>query len=717
MKNRLLLFALMIVSGLSGFAQAYDTVSIYQIQYVAPADLAACIDTSAYLGDTVWTYGTVMMDGGLAQSAGGRNIWLQSGPGAFNGIDLFTTGVPTPVAGDDVLDLSAGDSVEVLGVIIRFGNETEITPLQINVISFGREIYPNPISVSDLNDNQAVNLPVTGEPWEGQYVEITNVTVTSVDPFAGGARVSFYVSDASGSIMNISDRFIAQRLPGNGGTFVPPNVGTVYDTIRGVLVHSSNGCFGANGRGYEMFPFDPADYVIKQGFASPQISNITRNPVAPTSSQDVNVSATVTDADGTVTSATLFYAVGLGNTNYFSVPMTANGSTYTGTIPNTAFSDGDLVKYYVCADDNDNLSACNPDVGGNGDPLFFFVRDNGVTIYDVQFAPFANDNTGYANLDVTLTGIVTATSSTNDLGYVYIQQPGETKWAGLSLTQNQDLNALSRGDEVQVSGTIIESFDMTTMVVTSVTTLSTGNPLPAPIELDPALFTTYGVATTEPYESMIVTLVGDNGADVYVVDENADNPNNFAEYRVGKDQFDPAAGTRVIAGRVSGTSFSSLAFSYVNSDLWVSDFGIMTVPACVVSVGDTISSLSGIMYHSFGNMKLLPRNNADAPGYKGANCPDGIATDGIEDLLGDSKLVVFPNPARELVTLRYELARSIEAEAVLIDLMGREVAAQVISGTQGELSFHTEGMARGTYLLSIRTNNEILSRQKVVLID
>ena len=466
-----------------------------------------------------------------------------------------------------------------------------------------------------------------------------------------------------------------------------------------------------------MFPFDPADYVIKQGFASPQISNITRNPVAPTSSQDVNVSATVTDADGTVTSATLFYAVGLGNTNYFSVPMTANGSTYTGTIPNTAFSDGDLVKYYVCADDNDNLSACNPDVGGNGDPLFFFVRDNGVTIYDVQFAPFANDNTGYANLDVTLTGIVTATSSTNDLGYVYIQQPGETKWAGLSLTQNQDLNALSRGDEVQVSGTIIESFDMTTMVVTSVTTLSTGNPLPAPIELDPALFTTYGVATTEPYESMIVTLVGDNGADVYVVDENADNPNNFAEYRVGKDQFDPAAGTRVIAGRVSGTSFSSLAFSYVNSDLWVSDFGIMTVPACVVSVGDTISSLSGIMYHSFGNMKLLPRNNADAPGYKGANCPDGIATDGIEDLLGDSKLVVFPNPARELVTLRYELARSIEAEAVLIDLMGREVAAQVISGTQGELSFHTEGMARGTYLLSIRTNNEILSRQKVVLID
>ncbi len=716
MKSSLLLTTIMVLC-LSGFAQIYDTVTISQIQFVSQQDLGNCVDATPYLGDTVWTHGTVMMDGGLAQVVSGRNVWLQSGPGPFNGIDLYTIGVPTPVPGDDVLDLSAGDSVEVLGVIITFGNETEIAPLEINVIGFGRTVYVNPVSVGDLNDNQRINLPETGEQWEGQYVEITDVTVTSVDLFAGGSRVSFNASDANGNTINVSDRFIAQRLPANGGTFVAPNVGTVYDTIRGVIVHSANGCFGANGRGYELFPFRSEDYVVRAGFSAPLISGTTRNPISPSPSQDVNVSATIDDVDGTVTSASLFYAVGVGNPTYFSVPMTASGSTYTGTIPSTAFSDGDLVKYYVCATDNDNLTACNPDVGGGvADPLFFFVRDGGLTtIYDVQFAPFSTDNSGYVNLDVTLRGIVTATSSSNDLGFVYIQQPGENQWAGLPLTQNQSLNALQRGDEVEVSGTIIESFDMTTMIVQSASTISTGNALPDAIELDPSLFSSYSVAGVEPYESMVVKLVGDNGDPLYVVDENADDPSNFAEYRVGKDPFDPNAGSRVLAGRVTGSAFSSLAFSYINDILFSTDFGIMTVDPCVITVGDSMESLSGIMYHSFGAMKLLPRNNDDAVGYKGENCPDGISD--LESTIESHTLTVYPNPAREQVTLRYDLSSRVVGQVVLTDMMGRSLATKALEGTVGEISFQTNHLPAGTYLISIRTDREILSRHKVVLID
>ncbi len=720
MKNRLL-FGFLMIMGMGATAQTYDTLTIQQIQFVSQADLAACIDTSFYLGDTVWTYGTVVMNGGLAQAAGGRNIWLQNGPGSWNGLDLYTTGVPTPVPGDDVLDLSAGDSVEVLGYILRFGNETEIVPLEINVIGFGKTVYPNPVSLGDINDDQRVNLPETGEQWEGQYIELTDVTVTSVDEFSGGSRVSFNVADASGNTMNISDRFLVQRLPGNGGSFVPPNIGTVYDTLRGVLVHSSpNGCFGANGRGYELYPFKASDYVVQAGSSAPLISGITRNPTAPTSSQDVNVSATIEDVDGTVDTATLYYAVGQNNQNYFGVPMTGSGTTWTGTIPSSAFSDGNLVKYYVCATDNDSLTACTPGVpAGTGDPLFFFVRDNGLTIYDVQFAPFGNDNSGYDGLDVTLSGMVTSTSATDDLGFVYIQQPGATEWGGLSLTQNQDLNALQRGDEVQVTGTIIEDFDMTRMVVTAVTTLSTGNPIPAAVEVDPAVFSSYDVATTERYESMVVKLVGDNGAAVYVVDDNADSPSNFAEWRVGRDPFDPNTGCRVLTGRVTGSAFSSLAFSYVNDSSWIENSGIITVDVCVVSVGDTMESLSGIMYHSFGQMKLLPRNNADAPAYSGAACPDGISgpTEGLEDLLGQTTMTVFPNPAREVVSLTYEFSQPLEAEAVLIDMMGRELAAQPIQGLSGGLVFRTEHLPRGTYLMSIRTNREMVARHKVILVD
>lgn len=131
-----------------------------------------------------------------------------------------------------------------------------------------------------------------------------------------------------------------------------------------------------------------------------------------------------------------------------------------------------------------------------------------------------------------------------------------------------------------------------------------------------------------------------------------------------------------------------------------------------------MTSLAGIMYHSFGNMKLLPRNNADAPGFSGANCVNGLGgTDGLEDLLGNSLMTVYPNPAKELVTLRYEMERPLDAEVVLLDMMGRTIASQALRGTSGEVSFRTSSLPRGTYLVSIQTERELVSRHKVILID
>ncbi|MEL6651900.1 MAG: hypothetical protein AAFQ87_13950, partial [Bacteroidota bacterium] len=450
------LFLLLCLGGMLIGLRAQDTLSIQQIQTVAANDLAACIDTSFYLGDTVYTYGTVVMDGGLAQATNGRNVWLQNGTGPFSGIDLYTINVPTPVPGTDVLDLLAGDSVVVLGIIDRFGNETEILPLQITVVGAGNPVQTLEIPLGDLNDGTQENQPETGEQWEGSYVTLTDLTVSSVSFFSGNSRVSFICSDAQGNLVNISDRFLVQRLPGNGGTFVAPSQGDRFDTIRGVVAHSANGCFGANGRGYEVYPFQESDYVVAQGAASPSISNISRNPVTPTASQDVTVSATIEDSDGNVTSATLHYAVGASNANYLTVPMTSSGSTYTGTIPNTAYSDGDFVKYYITAEDNDMLTSTSPDINNNFDPIFFAVRDNGTRIFDVQFTPFASGNSGYLGLEVTLEGIVTATADANDLGFVYIQEETGNAWTGLSLVQNAQLASLQRGDKVSVRGTIAE---------------------------------------------------------------------------------------------------------------------------------------------------------------------------------------------------------------------------------------------------------------------
>lgn len=700
----------------------YDTLTIQQIQFVSQPDLASCNDTSSYHGDTVYVYGTVMMDGGLAQAASGRNVWIQSGTGPFSGLDIFTTGVPTPVPGTDVLDLAAGDSVLVLGKIDQFRGETEIVPLEIQVISFGRPVIYQTVNIGDLNDNQKVNIPQTGEQYEGTYVEITNVTVVSVDNFtaSGVERVSFDVEDANGNLVTISDRFLAQRKPSGGGIFVPPVVGSKYNFIRGVVLHGfPNGCFPTNSGtllGYEIDPFEPSDYEV--GVSAPLISAVTRNPITPKPSENANISASIVDPDGNVTAASLFYAVGESNNNYLEVPMTATGSTYSATIPNTAYSEGDIVKYYLSATDDSTFTTTSP-VSNTSAPYFFVVRENGTTIYDVQYTIYSSGRSGYDGLEVTIEGVVTATADPKDLGYVYIQQEGKTTWGALALTGNATLATLKRGDKVRARGIVqdVTNFGLTRLGdIIEVNVLSQGNPSPDPVEINPDDFTTYDVATTEPYECMLVKLKNPAGGNIYVVDENADSPSNFAEYRVGTNPFDPLAGCRVLAGRVTTSAFSSLSFSYINDSTWITNSGTMdpNLPVCIVAAGDTMASLTGIMYYSFSAMKILPRNNDDAEGFSGANCPGGVT--GIADDLAGTIIRAYPVPASDNVVVEYTFPKMVTGNLYLFDMMGRMVGTQKIQGLSGVASLPVSNLTNGNYFLAVEVEGTLIERKKIAVI-
>ncbi len=717
--KKLGLLLTLLVSGMLAWAQNYPQVTIQQIQTVSQPALANCVDTAAYMGDTVTVTGTVVMNGGLAQSASGRQIWIQSGTGPWSGIDIRFGGGNVPTTPDDILDLVAGDSVEITGFIEDFSGETQLNPISVSVIQPANiPVAANPVAVADLNNSARINQIATGEQWEGTYVELYNVTVATVDPFSGNTRVSFYVQDQAGNQVNISDRFLAQRLPASGGTFVPPSVGTVFDTIRGVVAHSENGCTGSTGRGYEIFPFSSADYIVQQGASAPLISGITRNPVVPTSSQDVTIFATIEDVDGTVTSATLHYAVGTSNNTYLTLPMTSSGgSTYSATISATNYSDGDFVKYYISAIDNDNLTASNPSVvGSNANPLFFTARDAGATIYDIQYTPFPNGNSGYLGLEMTVEGIVTASAQNNDLGYVYIQEAGKTSWAGLGLVQNASLATLNRGDKVSVRGTIQEDFGNTRMVVLDVNVISSNNPVPDAVSVSPSIFSTYDFQLNEKYESMLLSMENPSGKGIYIVDWNADatDPDtlpNFAEFRIGNDEFDPNTGSRVLVGRQTSTSFSSLYTGYINSSFWLSNSGIINVPTCVVEDGDTMTSVTGIMTYTFSNMKLLPRNTADFENYSGQNCPNGVT--GISKEAVNSSVKVFPNPAGDLVNMSFSLSRNQQTTWRLFDLMGREVARESLRGQEGSTTLDISNFVSGIYVWKLEGETGVLAQGKL----
>ncbi len=701
MRKFLPILALLLCSGYSAFAQ-YPLVTIQDIQTVTPANLSACIEASQLVGDTVRVRGALVQkpDSAALTDNNSYQFWIRNGYGPFSGLDIIGFVDPNTIG---VTNLEEGDSVEITGVVTEFGpGESEIVPLdnvQVTILGAQQVIMPSVAPVGDLNNSTQICQLPTGEKWEGQYIEVQNVTVVSVDPFAGGTRVSFVVQDGSGNRMNVTDKFRVQRLPaGNpAGTFIAPNVGDTYAYIRGVITHSPNGCMGGTGRGYEMSPTRVSDYGINS--AAPSIITVSRNHVTPTSSQAVTISANIADNSSMVSSAVMKYAVGVGNNVYTTVNMTlTSGTVQSGTwqadIP--AQSDASFVKYYVCATDDSSNTGCNTAVPTGSDPYFYTVRDNGTTIVDVQFVPgtFSVPSSGYVGLDVTVDGVVTASAEATNLGYVFIQQEGQLAWAGIMCTDNASLATLTVGQKVRVTGTVRENFGFTRLEqISSVQTLGTGTI--TALDLDPSTFTTFGIATSEPYEGMLINLKHPtSGQSLYVVNNNPDAPSNFAEWRVGKDLFNGADGCRVLTGRVTNTTFSSLNVSYVNDPMWAFTDGTMNVPVIQVNTGDVVNNITGVIAYLFSNFKLLPRNNADVNMIVAVE--NGMNT----------SVKVYPNPVREQFRLAYDFGGLQDnATATVYDLMGRAVHTVALNATSGETVVDMSNVASGNYIVKVSSSN------------
>ncbi len=666
------------------WAQEYPLVTIQQIQERSQADLQACQDASPLLGDTVRVRGTVMVPGNQAQGASGRWVWMQNGTGPFASLNVRgTAGETSP---ESLKNLVPGDSIEVIGVVEEFNNETQINPLPSSVgtgiilLDSDRPVSVVPVTGIQLNDATRVNNLPTGERYESQYVEIYNATVLNVNFFSGGNRVDFDVQDESGGVVNIYDIFMAGRLPsfqnanipGEFGTLEVPNVGDIYDTIRGIVWHLANGCTGGTNRGYTINPFRAEDYVLRE-VPTPVITEVTRMPFAPTTANPVVVTAEITSPAGTITNAFVYFAVGETTEIYDSVPMTAGaGSTlYSGTIP--AQAEGAFVKYYVSATNTEGVTGSVPNVPLNVNPLFYYSRDV-LGIVDLQKTPFTNGNSGYVGGVVTVEGVVTASAQGNDLGYVFVQQEDSLAWAGIYLdatTSQTSLLNLTRGQKVRVTATVQEVFGVTTLrEISNVTVTGTGTI--APLDVDPNLFSPY-TPTLEPFESMLLSLRDPEGDRIFVVNQNADAPSNFAEYRVGTDTTQPGQGMRVLVGRVQGTAFSSLNFSYINDLRWDTTSGNMLVEPIVVGVGDNMASISGVAFFSFGNLKLLPRDNADMEDFESVTS--------LNDNVFSQQTRVYPNPAVQTLTIETPVAGTV----TLYDLTGRVQLQQALRSDRNQV--------------------------------
>ena len=732
------LVASFLITGM--YAQTY--VSITDINQ--PKNLTNCNDTSLYYGDTIRTIGIVTVDGGLSEVSSSS---VQGGYRPFFFIvDTANGGTNAPYASLEVqgiyrnsqnafqantlaTTLLAGDVVEITGYLNAYHNGLQLNTLDANSITIlSSSAVPTPVivPVADLNDPNRINKVTTGEKWEGSFVTLQNVTVSEVVPFSNG-RISFNVVDGSGNKVNVSDRFLAQKsashqtvnpnTPSTSGTgsFVSPVPGTFYTTLSGIIRHDGNGCTGGAGtnRGYEINPFDSTHYNI--GYAPPYIESVERDPLVPNANQDVEITAKITDYDGTVDSVIIAWSTNktAAPSSYTKTNMAlAIGSTdeYEYIIPKQAI--GTEIRYYIYAEDNDANPSYYPNTPvGQTEPniQFYTIRANGLTIQDIQYTLDPSGDSPYRGETVTISGVATASQFDYDLGYVYIQQPGETEFAGISLIGSFDLGSVYRNEWIEVTGDIVENFGFTQMIVSKVVHLGQTDTI-QPVAVNPSDSASQANGGWEKYESMLVKYENPTtGNKLYITDDNA----GFGDYRVG---IDPTLSYNqsglVLAGRQGSNAASSLWTQLVTDTLYQNTDGAMFLQAVTTSDTMTMDAVIGLLYYGFSAYRVLPRANDDIIGLNATLSPIGTRPNNVSlSEVFNIDFTIYPNPANENITV--EANHSEGFEVAIYNLSGVQVGNHISNGSKAQ--FNVSNLAAGAYVLKLVSSGATLSTGKLLI--
>ncbi len=707
---------------------SWNNVTIQQIQFKPDDSLARGKDKSPLLGDSVQFIARVTAPPRVSHANNDNRVLLRgssswtcyaqdTASGVFRGI-VIRQGGRGPATWLDLID--TGAIIRVRGMIEEFplGNfSNSLTQLSldttigytIDILSAaGSRPVPKLVNITDFNigdypNGGTINY-ITGEKYEGMYVELRNVYVAS----GLANRQPWSVVDEDGNklyMRDFSNFFSTQPSGDTLRPWVHPAAGTYVNYIRGVIISANNeGAFGTQ-LPYVIVPIYPNDLSL--GNAPPQITTVTRSPGVPTPSDSVLVSCTVTDPalnPLSVSEVRVLWRVNGGAFSSKVMPL-MSGTIYSAKMPPSAL--GNLVEYFVKATDNLNAVKYFPSDTAKS-KLFYIVKANdSLSIQEIQFCPNMGGHSGFEGATVRgVEGICTA--DTSDIRAFFfsssgglqtsprrvIIQNGTGPFSGIWI-YNNSTDIVKRGDRVRVRGLVEYSNGMIRINVASasdVQVISAGNPLPAVQNLTTAQLANFrlgGDTAIKKWESVFVRL----NTPVAITCVNAGSGivctsreplidtafrRNYGEILVSDNSN--------VNGRIE---LQDGNHKFTNN--WD---GVITgkIP---LTQNDSITSVQGILYYSFGNYKIVPRRNSDF----GDVIPVGIRHN--EEIVKLYALAQnYPNPFNPVTTIKYQIPKDGLVKLIIYDVLGREVKTlvnEVKTAGYYDIKFDAGSLSSGIY--------------------
>jgi len=536
-------------------------------------------------------------------------------------------------------NFNRGDVVDITGRLTFYANTAQFDLESITDISTNAGVDParfkpllNPIkvSVSDLNKYNSdgtmeLNL-ANYSKYVGSYVEIDNATITNVST---GDRPNWALKQGD-NLIYIYDTSLRYRNDRStyrtgynyrhteDGNFVPPPAGAVVN-VKGFITLNNDDPDALNATGMDSFTINPWDDGIvwlngaknvdgQNGFSwpndvtvvgyPPSFANFTISDRTPKSTDQVTVSADITaDGSATVQKVELIYNDG---TKDSTVAMTnTGGDTYTYQFP--AFANFTSVSFTIKATDDGGLVGTYP----QGAAESFIVLDQQVnSISVIQKTPDGKPGSspldGVGLLPMNVKALVMADSAD---GFVIIQD-SSVAWSGVYLdAATPNVKALKRGDQITLTkGEVKEDYGITYVTNATFTVDSHNNDITKYI---PSILTqdiTSGTDRGEAYEGMIVKF-----EDLKVVTNQADGSSDYGEWEIGSrqggdaaaDTLTPGQGLRVDEGVPSFGSGPQNISGDMNEN---------------IKIDAQVTSLTGAVYYSYGNPKMILRSVSDIVG-------------------------------------------------------------------------------------------------------
>jgi len=684
------------------FAQQYPEVTIMDIQY-QPDILTTGDQPSIYNLDTVTIVGVVMVapyrganpDSGTTLIAGAPALILQD-TSETDWAGMLVRYLDMP-AGNPFGILDTGYVIKATGVVVEYYKTTEFDLIGFeasNVLGIMQRPQPVKVTLDSLAELGGRQGKLLAERWESVFIAVDTVTATT-----GGVGQGSY---------EVFDNNSTQVIIGNQSSYIRnaavPTPGTLLNVKAGYIQNRDN--IPNTTYANLINPVYPGDVDIL--LFAPNVSNVLRNPALVEFGDPVTVTSQITDQDGSIVSASLYYRKNMGSNNQLTMTNTT-GDEWQAVIP--AQNDSSIIDFFIRAvDDDNNVSTYPADTVKNR--FYYLVLDRPLTIQDVQYNPYGGLYNGYYGYEVTVSGIVTADTSDLEgtetgtlLGPQVFIQNGTGPWSGIKIRGTETLS-LNRGDEVTVTGIAGEDFGVTMIngidSPSNIVVNSTGNPSPVPQVLLTSVIDLLGSGTVsaEQWESVLISY-----EDVTVTDENADG--DVGPHVTGNNNY----GDILVAD--ASSSNTRIALQYGTHDyhnFWFA--GMNTIPN-YVRQGDTFGSLTGILWYGFSNYKLLPRKNADFVDW---------VTDVEDDYVVPSEFTLlqnYPNPFNPSTKIEYYLPVEGNVTLKIFDILGQEVRTlinnELISAGRHTVTFEASSLPSGIYIYKLQAGN-FSSNKKMILL-